>query len=201
MRLKALDQDCTEHVDTAAALILQLQKMAFGASGPMLDCVVWHDGSNWRAALDTTDFLDDTSASDDKPLSGRLQDFVPLTNYSIEHKYGTFSAEDACNFVCNIYDDGNVLSIVVDAGMHGTHVAGITAAYHPENPALNGCAPGVLLRLHLMQCIPPHVTHSNALSATPFHEQPSCADLFMAFSWPATMAVAKVVSRVTSMTI
>lgn len=117
-------------------------------AGPMLDCVVWHDGSNWRAALDTTDFLDDLSASDSKPLSGRLQDFVPLTNYSIEHKYGTFSAEDACNFVCNIYDDGNVLSVVVDAGLHGSHVAGITSAYHPENPALNGCAPGMLLWQH-----------------------------------------------------
>lgn len=83
----------------------------------MLDCVAWHDGSNWRAALDTTDFLDDTSASDSKPPSGRLADFVPMTNYSIEHKYGTFGAEDACNFVCNIYDDGSVPSVVVDTDL------------------------------------------------------------------------------------
>ena len=110
----------------------------------MLDCVVWHDGTHWRAALDTCDFLDDASISGKEHPSGRLQDFKPLTNYCIEQQYGTFSAEDACNFVCNIYDDGNVLSIVVDAGMHGTHVAGITAAYHPENPALNGCAPGTV---------------------------------------------------------
>ena len=33
---------------------------------------------------------------------------------------------------------------VVDAGSHGTHVAGITAAHHPEDPALNGMAPGAL---------------------------------------------------------
>lgn len=33
-------------------------------------------------------------------------------------QYGTFSAEDACNFAVNIYEDGNVLSIVVDAGSH-----------------------------------------------------------------------------------
>ena len=60
----------------------------------------------------------------------------------MERKFGTFSAEDACNFVLNIYDDGAVLSIVVDAGSHGTHVAGITAAHHPEDPSLNGIAPG-----------------------------------------------------------
>ena len=59
-----------------------------------------------------------------------------------ERVYGTFSAEDACNFALNIYDDGAVLSIVVDAGSHGTHVAGITAAHHADEPGLNGIAPG-----------------------------------------------------------
>ena len=34
------------------------------------------------------------------------------------------------------------MSIVVDAGSHGTHVAGIVAANFPDKPDLNGMAPG-----------------------------------------------------------
>lgn len=66
----------------------------------------------------------------------------PGGNTQAERVFGTFSAEDACNFALNIYDEGAVLSIVVDAGSHGTHVAGITAAHHADEPGLNGIAPG-----------------------------------------------------------
>lgn len=46
-----------------------------------------------------------------------------------------FSKLDACTFVVNIYDDGNILSIVTDCSPHATHVAGIAAAFHPEVPS------------------------------------------------------------------
>ncbi|KAK9809052.1 hypothetical protein WJX72_008467 [[Myrmecia] bisecta] len=104
--------------------------------GPLLDCVVWHDGTYWLAAIDTSEMYEEGSGA------GLLADFKPMTNFEIERQYATFSAEDACNFACNIYEAGRVLSIVVDAGAHGTHVAGITAAYHPKDPSLNGIAPG-----------------------------------------------------------
>lgn len=114
-----------------------LRKIAdnYDDRGPVIDAVVWNDGDVWRVALDTHSLEDDSDL-------GKLSDFVPLTNYRTERKYGTFSKVDACTFVTNVYDEGNVLSIVTDSGSHGTHVAGIATAFHPEEPLLNGIAPG-----------------------------------------------------------
>lgn len=43
----------------------------------MLDCVVWHDGEHWRAALDTSDMYEPGSGK------GALADFTPMTNYKV----------------------------------------------------------------------------------------------------------------------
>ncbi|MCO5584275.1 hypothetical protein L7F22_038199 [Adiantum nelumboides] len=117
-----------------------LQKMndTYDDKGPVIDAVVWNDGNVWRVALDTQE-LDNASGS------GKLADFTPMTNYRLERKYGIFSSIDACSFVTNVYDNGNILSIVTDCSPHGTHVAGITAAYHAEEPLFSGVAPGAQL--------------------------------------------------------
>ncbi|KAG1467187.1 hypothetical protein G6F56_004548 [Rhizopus delemar] len=100
--------------------------------GVILDCVLFFDGKDWRAVIDVDE-------------SGDLRGQPCLTDYRKELKYHTFGKADLLNFSVNIYSEGDVLSIVTLAGSHGTHVAGITAANFPDEPALNGVAPGAQL--------------------------------------------------------
>ncbi|KAG9441237.1 hypothetical protein H6P81_017091 [Aristolochia fimbriata] len=131
--LKKLREDLQNKVD-----FLRKQSEAYDDKGPVIDAVVWNDGHVWRVALDT-------QSLEDNQEHGKLADFSPLTNYKLERKFGIFSKLDACSFVTNVYDEGNVLSIVTDCSPHGTHVAGIATAYHPKEPLLNGIAPGAQL--------------------------------------------------------
>ncbi|KAH1151955.1 hypothetical protein GYH30_045439 [Glycine max] len=130
VKLKMFREDLQNRLD-----ILRRQSESYDDKGPVIDAVVWHDGEVWRAALDTQSLEDD-------PNCGKLANFMPLTNYRKERKYGIFSKLDACTFVVNVFSDGNVLSIVTDCSAHATHVAGIATAFHPKEPLLNGVAPG-----------------------------------------------------------
>jgi tripeptidyl-peptidase-2 len=122
--------------DTRTLKDLQLRLEQFRAwqkswedPGPLLDCVVFHDGERWRAAIDTDE-------------DGDLGEETLLTNFRDERRYGTFGPDALLNFALNIFENGKLLSIVVDSGTHGTHVAGIIAAHFPDQPELNGIAPG-----------------------------------------------------------
>ncbi|KAJ8908206.1 hypothetical protein NDN08_008299 [Rhodosorus marinus] len=111
--------------------IAQLKAMEkdYKDPGQIFDCVVFNDGENWRAIVDSEE-------------SGQLAHYKILENYRLNGVYATFGEHDLLNYCVNIYDEGNVLSIVVDAGHHGTHVAGTIAANYPDNPEMNGVAPG-----------------------------------------------------------
>ncbi|XP_074561420.1 tripeptidyl-peptidase 2-like [Curcuma longa] len=133
LTLKKAHEDLQNRLD-----FLRKQAESYDDKGPVIDVVVWNDGDFWRVAVDT-------QSLEDTPDKGKLADFVPLTDYRTERKFGIFSKRDACSFVTNVYDDGNLVSIVTDCSPHGTHVAGIATAYHPEEPLLNGIAPGAQL--------------------------------------------------------
>ena len=97
--------------------------------GPVYDCVVFHDGERWLGAVDTSE-------------SGDMNAVIAMASYRVNRQFSRLSDTDAMNYCLNIFDDGRILSIVVDAGAHGSHVAGIIAAHHPDDPDRNGVAPG-----------------------------------------------------------
>lgn len=118
--------------------------------GPLLECVVFHDGKDWRAVIgggegvphDASQGWPDTQLAllADSTLDLRTE--VPMTDYKREGQHGRFGSQDLLTFSVNILNEGNLLSLVTLAGSHGTHVAGIIGARYDEEPELNGVAPG-----------------------------------------------------------
>ncbi|MDA7916647.1 S8 family serine peptidase [Opitutaceae bacterium] len=103
----------------------------YANSGPGLvyDCVVWHDGTDWRVIVDAN-------------RNGDLSDDLELRPYGIAGEFGTFDEHTNATYAVQVYEEGALLSIVTMSGAHGTHVASITASNFPDDPARNGVAPG-----------------------------------------------------------
>ncbi|ORZ30707.1 subtilase family-domain-containing protein [Catenaria anguillulae PL171] len=98
-------------------------------AGPVYDVVAFYDGTHWRVVVDTLE-------------TGDLRDQPALASYRFEGQHHRFGHLDNLAFSVNVYDQGATVSVVTLSGSHGTHVAGIAAACHPEAPELNGIAPG-----------------------------------------------------------
>ncbi|ETV89464.1 hypothetical protein, variant 1 [Aphanomyces astaci] len=125
---------CLSDIDARNELLARLAVLedsvkTFDDPGPVYDCVAFFDGSYWRAAVDATGTGDFSTAN-------------AMANFCVAQEFAKLSDESQLNYALNVYDNGDVLSIVCDAGSHGTHVAGIVAAYHAEDPVNNGVAPG-----------------------------------------------------------
>ncbi|PZC73760.1 hypothetical protein B5X24_HaOG208819 [Helicoverpa armigera] len=109
--------------------VLQTAEKKYNDVGPTYDCVLFHDGTVWRACIDTTE-------------SGELSSGVVLGEYSRTHEHTHLTPFDEMTVSINVHDDGNTLEVVGMCSTHGTHVAAIAAGYYPEAPELNGVAPG-----------------------------------------------------------
>ncbi|XP_015124939.1 tripeptidyl-peptidase 2 isoform X1 [Diachasma alloeum] len=109
--------------------VLQNGEKRYHDAGPTYDCVVYHDGDNWRACIDTSE-------------EGNLEAGIHLGEYYLTQNYAPLTQQDQLNISVNIHNNGNILEIVGVCASHGTHVASIAAANFPENKELNGIAPG-----------------------------------------------------------
>ena len=119
-------------------------------TGYALDCVVFLDSKTniWRAVVvsDSHDLIDNVfSEPEGEDYIVDLSKQKLLCDFKLEHQHGTFSELDLMNYTINVYENGNLLSIVTPAGSHGTHVGAIVGAHFPDKPELNGVAPGVQL--------------------------------------------------------
>ena len=107
--------------------------------GPLCQIILFHDGKDYRVLID----IDKNGDLSKVPSSDAMTDFHK------EGQYRTFSHIDMCNYAVNIYQEGKVVSVVVDAGAHASHVAGITARYQlngdGSDDEANGVAPGAKL--------------------------------------------------------
>ncbi|KAJ2862346.1 hypothetical protein GGH94_004322 [Coemansia aciculifera] len=118
-------------LDAQAGVLASLAE-SYADQGPYFDCVVFHDGEQWRAAIDTAE-------------SGDLSEAPALGAYKLTGDVGQLCKRQLLYYTLNFYDDARTLSIVTSAGSHSTHVAGIVAANHPDEPQNNGVAPGAQL--------------------------------------------------------
>ncbi|XP_031554866.1 tripeptidyl-peptidase 2-like [Actinia tenebrosa] len=118
----------TDELQSKIEALNTLEKK-FCDCGSVLDCIVFHDGTTWRACVDTSE-------------NGDLQSCTLLSSFRESGEFATFGKEDLLNYSITVFDDGNTLSIVTNGGTHGTHVASIAAGYSADDPALTGVAPG-----------------------------------------------------------
>jgi tripeptidyl-peptidase II len=124
---KAAARLAVEEAEAHEARLIAVAK-ACEDPGPIYDCVTFHDGRRWRAVVDTSE-------------SGDLARCQLMEDYRLACRYATL--HDLVNYTTNIWDDGRTLSICVDSGAHGTHVAGMVAAHYPDPGShMSGSAPG-----------------------------------------------------------
>lgn len=109
---------------------------AYEDSGPLMDIVTFEEDGTWKAAIDLE-------------ARGDLTDAVPMAPFGHSRQVAELGFGTHVSLCVQVYDGGRTLSLVTDAGSHGTHVAGIAAAYFDaeggdggDGDDLNGMAPG-----------------------------------------------------------
>ncbi|KAM3727921.1 Tripeptidyl-peptidase [Dirofilaria immitis] len=156
---KISDKEDREELSSKVEILKSLEKM--DDPGPIADCIVFHDGTKFRACIDIS-------------YRGRLSLAPLLSSYRESGKYYKLSDNDMLTFCITIHDNGNLLEICVPSGTHGSHVANIAAAYFPNEPEKSGLAPGAQI---VSLCIGDHRLKSMETGAALTRALSRCADL------------------------
>lgn len=92
------------------------------------DVLVWNNGEELVAVLDSS-------------FTGDLSSCKVMRDYAKAQEWHKLSEETQLNYNFKIFDE-KMVQVVCPSGSHGTHVAGIVAAYHAGEEDKNGIAPG-----------------------------------------------------------
>jgi len=114
------EKDNKKKIKEMELLLEQLKEMAssYDDPGPLLDIISFKSPKDnlWKAVIDTTG-------------TGNLTTLTPMSQYAHARETGQLGFGSEVTYCLQFYDGGDTLSVVTDAGSHGTHVAGITAAH------------------------------------------------------------------------
>ena len=94
-------------------------------TGVRLAALAEDDAGCWRVCVDSSE-------------AGDLAACTLLAPFRIEHRHGTLDAVSLLNYAVDVFDEGKRVVLAVDAGAHGTHVAGIIGAHYPGRPEVRG---------------------------------------------------------------
>ena len=85
--------------------------------GPILDLISWKDleTGHWKVIVDVANEQD-------------LSNQSPMSPFKVNNDVSDLGFGSEVTYCVQVYGDGDVVSIVTDAGSHGTHVAGIIGA-------------------------------------------------------------------------
>lgn len=129
----------------ARVSVLKDMHKAWDDPGPILEAVVFHDGTHWRAVVGGAEGdVMDTALGEPASVRASTLDLraqPTLTDFRLERQWARFGERDLLSYTVNILKEGELLSLVTVSGTHGTHVAGIIGA-RTEEAETNGVAPG-----------------------------------------------------------